>query len=82
MKSNHATVRPCSNSETRRSIGIGALLCLAIGTLSPSGVAAADREMLYSKAEDLIRYTDDVKGLRALIAQGADGYLGSESTLR
>jgi ankyrin repeat protein len=34
--------------------------------------AAADREALYSKAEDLIRYTDDVKGLSALIAQGVD----------
>lgn len=28
--------------------------------------------MLYSKAENLIRYTDDVKGLSALIAQGVD----------
>ena len=33
--------------------------------------AAADRQALYSKAEHLIRYTDDVKGLSALISQAS-----------
>jgi ankyrin repeat protein len=56
----------------RRSIGVAALLGLAFGATLPAPVAAADREALYSKAEDLIRYTDDVKGLSALIAQGVD----------
>jgi hypothetical protein len=56
----------------RRPIGIAALLCLAFATFVTGVVAAADREALYSKAEDLIRYTDDVKGLSALIAQGVD----------
>src|SRR6266700_2084560 len=64
--------RPKSKSHLQRSIGIAALLCLALLTPIPTPVAAADREMLYSKAEDLIRYTDDVKGLSALIAQGVD----------
>ena len=64
--------RPKSKSHLHRSIGIVALLCLAFLTSIPVPVAAADREVLYSKAEDLIRYTDDVKGLSALIAQGVD----------
>ena len=72
MKSNHVKVRPCSNSHTQRSIAIAALLCLAFGIVVPAPVAAADREALYGKAEDLIHYTDDVKGLSALIAQGVD----------
>jgi len=48
------------------------MLCVGFGASIPPHAAAADREMLYSKAEDLIRYTDDVKGLSALIAQGVD----------
>lgn len=63
--------RPQARSYLRRSIGI-ALLCLAFVTSTAVPVAAADREVLYGKAEDLIRYTDDVKGLSALIAQGVD----------
>jgi ankyrin repeat protein len=69
--------RPQSQSQSYRRlerwIGIAAaLLCLAFVTSIPAPVAAADREALYAKAETLIRYTDDVKGLRALIAQGVD----------
>jgi hypothetical protein len=74
MQSNRTDVRPQSLSclHPRRPIRIAALLCLAFATLVAGGVAAVDREALYSKAEDLIRYTDDVKGLSALIAQGVD----------
>jgi ankyrin repeat protein len=65
--------RPQSQSSPplQRSLA-AALLFLALGASIPAPVAAGDREMLYSKAEDLIRYTDDVKGLSALIAQGVD----------
>src|SRR6202171_3864290 len=76
MKSDRTNARPQSHTyrypQLRRSIGVAALLCLALLTSIPPPVAAADREMLNSKAEDLIRYTDDVKGLSALIAQGVD----------
>jgi ankyrin repeat protein len=59
-------------SHLRRPIALAALLCLAFSPSIPTLVAAADREVLYSKAEDLIRYTDDVRGLGALIVQGLD----------
>ena len=74
MKSDQIEARPQSQSHLylQRSIGIAALLCLAFGALIPTSAAAADREALYYKAEDLIRYTNDVKGRRALIAQGVD----------
>jgi ankyrin repeat protein len=74
MKSYPMDARPESQSHLRvqRPLGLATLLCLALVTFSPVPVAAADREVLYSKAEDLIRYTDDVKGLSALIAQGVD----------
>jgi ankyrin repeat protein len=72
MKSDRMNARPQSKSYLQRSIGIAALLCLAFVTFRLAPVAAADREVLYGKAEDLIRYTDDVKGLSALIAQGVD----------
>jgi cytohesin len=36
----------------------------------PAPVAAADQEALFSKAENVIGYTNDTNGLRALIAQG------------
>ncbi len=48
------------------------LLSLALGAAVTTPVAAADREALYSKAEDIVRNTDDVKGLSALVAQGVD----------
>ena len=56
------------------SIGPAALPCLAFLTLHPSTRKSRPPigEVLYVKAEDLIRYTDDVKGLSALIAQGVD----------
>ena len=72
MKSDQMNARPQSNSHMPPPIGIAALCCMAFATVFPASVAAADREILYSKAEDLIRYTDDVKGLSALIAQGVD----------
>ena len=72
MQSDRMNGRPQSRAHLQPSIGIATLLCLAFLTSIPAPVAAADREMLYSKAEDLIRYTDDVKGLSALIAQGVD----------
>jgi len=71
MKSDQARRRPGSNSRMPPSIGIAAVFC-AFAMFVPASVAAADREALYAKAEDLIRYTDDVKGLSALIAQGVD----------
>jgi len=43
---------------------------LHLGATPPT--APVDPETLYSKAEDLIRYTDDVAGLEALIRQGLD----------
>jgi ankyrin repeat protein len=49
-------------------VGTTALLFAASGTLALA--AAEDPEALYYKAEDLIRYTDDVNGLKALIRQG------------
>ena len=61
-----------SRLHVQRPFGLATLLCLAFVAFGPAPVAAADREVLYSKAEDLIRYTDDVKGLSALIAQGVD----------
>src|SRR5450755_1090245 len=72
MKSDQMKARPQSNSNMPPSISVAALLCLAFLTFIPPPVVAADREVLYSKAEDLIRYTDDVKGLNALVAQGVD----------
>jgi ankyrin repeat protein len=74
MKSDRTNARPQSQScpHLRWPPGIAALLILAFATFIPALAAAADREALYSKAEDLIRYTDDVKGLSALIAQGVD----------
>ncbi|HEV8554382.1 MAG TPA: ankyrin repeat domain-containing protein [Casimicrobiaceae bacterium] len=64
---------PQSQSHRYLQPSIGtALLYLAFGTFFTAPVVAADREALYGKAETLIRYTDDVKGLRALIAQGVD----------
>jgi ankyrin repeat protein len=64
--------QPQAPAHLRWAIAVSALLCLTLGITIPPPVAAADREMLYSKAEDLIRYTDDVKGLSALIAQGVE----------
>jgi hypothetical protein len=74
MKSDRMKASPQVQSypHLQRSIGIAALLCLAFLTSIPAPVAAADREVLYSKAEDLIRYTDDVKGLSALLASHRD----------
>jgi ankyrin repeat protein len=55
------------------SIGVAVVFfAAAVAIFAPAPVAAADREMLYAKAEDLIRYTDDVKALSALIAEGVD----------
>jgi ankyrin repeat protein len=50
----------------RIAAAIGATIC---ATLAIPAVAA-DQEALYAKAEDLIRYTNDPKGLSGLIAQG------------
>lgn len=74
IRSYPMNARPESQSHlhVQRPLGLAALLYVAFVTFSPAPVAAADREVLYSKAEDLIRYTDDVKGLSALIAQGVD----------
>jgi len=74
MNSDPMRARPPLQSHRylHRSFAVAAVLGLALGTAIPAPVAAADREMLYSKAEDLIRYTDDVKGLSALIAEGVD----------
>ena len=74
IRSYPMNARPESQShlQVQRPLRLAALLYLAVVTFSPAPVAAADREVLYSKAEDLIRYTDDVKGLSALIAQGVD----------
>jgi len=49
-----------------RAIGVGLLV------FGASLAFAADQDALYAKAEDLIRYTDNVKGLSALMAQGLD----------
>jgi hypothetical protein len=64
MKSDRMNAWPQLQSYPylRWSIGIAALPCLALVTFIPAPVAAADREVLYGKAEDLIRYTDDVRG--------------------
>lgn len=69
-----ADLRSQSPSSRHRQfpMGMAALLCVVFSLSISPAVAAADREMLYSKAEDLIRYTDDLNGLRALIAQGVD----------
>ena len=72
MKSDRITVRPWSNASVQRAVGIAAVLGVACATFIPAPAAAADREALYAKAENLIGYTDDVKGLSALIAQGVD----------
>jgi ankyrin repeat protein len=72
MKSNQTNAHPASKSYLQRSIGIAALLLPAFVLFIPGSAAAADRETLYAKAENLISYTDDVKGLQALIAQGVD----------
>src|SRR5450631_3521788 len=61
-----------TSDQVNTSIGVAAVLLVVFAIFIPAPVAAADREMLYAKAEDLIRYTDDVKGLSALIAQGVD----------
>ncbi len=45
-------------------------LSLALLAALPIQALAADQNALYSKAETLIRYTDDVKGLSALMKQG------------
>ena len=71
MKPDQMRAHASSKSCLARSIGIAALLFPIFAIFIPQS-AAADREMLYSKAEDLIRYTDDVKGLSALIGQGVD----------
>src|SRR6202045_2816476 len=74
MKSDQMNASPQAQScpHLQSSIGIAILLCLTLGIFIPTPVAAVDREVLYGKAADLIRYTDDVKGLSALIAQGVD----------
>jgi ankyrin repeat protein len=72
MEAIRPTGRARLQAHQRRPIAIAALLCVGFGASVPPPAAAADREMLYSKAEDVIRYTDDVKGLSALIAQGVD----------
>jgi ankyrin repeat protein len=51
-------------------IAIVVLCVAAFATFIAAPVMAADQEALYAKAENLIGYTDDAKGLRALIAQG------------
>ena len=70
MKSDQKNDRPQSNSRTSTPIAIATLCCIAFATFIPTPVVAADQEALYAKAENLIGYTDDAKGLRALIAQG------------
>lgn len=47
---------------------------IAAGLLATgaSVALAADQDALYAKAEDVIRYTDNAKGLSALMAQGLD----------
>jgi ankyrin repeat protein len=72
MKPIQTTAAPRWQAGGQGNVGIAALLCLTLATSIPASAAAVDREMLYSKAEDLIRYTDDVRGLSALIAQGVD----------
>ena len=73
MKSDrmNAHPQPHSYQHLQRSIAIAAPFCLVFLASIPVPVAAADREVLYSKAEDLIRYTDDVKGLSALIGRAS-----------
>jgi uncharacterized protein len=51
---------------------MASLFWLAVFGVLSTSAAAADRELLYVKAEELIQYTNDVKGLSALIAQGVD----------
>ena len=71
MKPDQMRAHALSKSCLARSIGIAALLFPIFAIFIPQS-AATDRETLYAKAENLISYTDDVKGLRALIAQGVD----------
>jgi uncharacterized protein len=72
MKPARIQIRPPSDSRAQPAAGTGAVICVALATFVAASVAAADRELLYYKAEELIQYTDDVKGLSALIAQGVD----------
>jgi ankyrin repeat protein len=53
-------------------VRIANVLLLVLAVAIPLSALAADQEALYSKAEDAIRYTDDAKGLSALIRQGLD----------
>jgi ankyrin repeat protein len=55
-----------------RSLRTAATLLLVASSGTLALAAAVDLEALYSKAEDLIRYTDDVNGVKALIRQGMD----------
>ena len=71
MKPDQLRAHASSKSCLARSIGIAALVFPIFVIFIPQS-AAADRETLYSMAENLISYTDDVKGLSALIAQGVD----------
>lgn len=70
MKSVRMNAR--GSSYARRSIGAATVFWLTIVAFLPTVAAAADRDLLYAKAEELIQYTNDVKGLSALIAQGVD----------
>ena len=68
--SNRSDARPKSNSCIPALIAIVAVYFIAFATFFAAPVAAADQEALFAKAENLIGYTDDAKGLRTLIAQG------------
>ena len=48
------------------------LIAASLLALGASVALAADQDALYAKAEDAIRYTDNAKGLSALMAQGLD----------
>ena len=48
------------------------LIAAGLLAMGASVALAADQDALYAKAEDVIRYTDNAKGLSALMAQGLD----------
>jgi ankyrin repeat protein len=58
------------NEEIKNMKRLLRITTFALVLVIPLSALAADQEALYGKAENLISYTDDVKGLSALIAQG------------
>ena len=48
------------------------LIAAGLLAMGASVALAADQDAMYAKAEDVIRYTDNAKGLSALMAQGLD----------